>query len=295
VALALTVASVLVIATALGALSSGQLAPHLPREALASPWDVYLYATNEGLGAIGYNHGYVALHLLALLVLRFVLSDAANWKSDGFLMACCILAIGFSGSRAGLVGALVFALFYALRRPRIALSMSAAVLAVAVVAASAFASSDNVQIAVNRQLTLGQTYDSDNLSGRDDIWAERLRFLNEEPVRWLVGTGFGSSFQSGNNAHMLFLQVVLETGLLGLLAFGFLVALLIRLLWKADCNPYRPALFGVIAFLLSGITQETFYPVPAFGTFLLLFATICSVAIKTSPPRLDPQPLTARP
>jgi hypothetical protein len=90
----------------------------------------------------------------------------------------------------------------------------------------------------------------------------------------LLGSGFGAA--SGKNAHLLYLQIVYEVGLIGLAVFAGLIYKVLSYL-KFYERGIRPIYWATIAFLLSGLSQETFYPVPSFGHFLGFY--LCSLAI----------------
>src|SRR5207244_196684 len=69
----------------------------------------------------------------------------------------------------------------------------------------------------DRQKTIFHPLRSENLSGRDEMWAERIAYLNEDPIRWVFGSGWGSSAVdvSGVEAHNGALQIVQELGMIG--------------------------------------------------------------------------------
>ncbi|NJL66274.1 MAG: hypothetical protein HC894_04580 [Microcoleus sp. SM1_3_4] len=87
---------------------------------------------------------------------------------------------------------------------------------------------------IERQLTVFQANKSENLSGRDERWAAHLSALDENPVNWFVGNGFGSAIDRGDNAHMLYLQITSETGLIGLSVFIILFIRILFYLYKIE-------------------------------------------------------------
>ena len=84
-----------------------------------------------------------------------------------------------------------------------------------------------------------------------------------------------------DNAHMLYLQILSEAGVIGLGAFLALAGYLLRQLWNRDSAP-RPVFWTFLTLLGTGLTQETLYPVPAFEHTLAL--AMCSVALCLSEP-----------
>lgn len=276
---------VTVVLTGIGAVPPGAFALGLP-EALevAGPWSFYLHAAAGGLGTIGYNHAYVAAQLLLLLALHLHFAGPKHPVLSGVLVLGTTFAALLTGSRAGFAAVLLFVGAAWLRRPLVAMSLVTAGW-LALMSLSPFLGSMDRWVldhAVARQLTLTEQYSSDNLSGRDGIWRERIEFLNEEPVRWLIGTGVGSARESGENAHMLYLQIVVESGVIGLTAFMIFFCGVLRALSSAG-RKWSPLFWGTIALLVSALTQETLYPVPAFATFLLFYSVAVAVAIADQP------------
>jgi hypothetical protein len=272
-----------VVLTYFDILPKSALVAHLPSDiSVAGPW--VFYSTNfagKGWGTIGYNHAYVAAQLLMLAALRMHLSPTSKAFTNGVLLLLTMLAIFMSGSRAGLAAALLFAVMV-LRKKPIYIVTIVVIGAIAVLASMSLAgglsvadgSSGLIGSTFERQLALGNAYESESLNGRDTIWIDYLVRLNEAPKRWILGSGFGAA--SGKNAHLLYLQIVYEVGLIGLAVFVWLIYGVLSHLNHYE-RGIRPIFWVTIAFLLSGLSQETFYPVPSFGHFLGFY--LCSLAI----------------
>ena len=76
--------------------------------------------------------------------------------------------------------------------------------------------------------------------------------IGRNPWILVAGTGFGSAYETGSNAHMLYLHLVLEAGLPGLIVFfGFMVRIL-RALWLSG-TVGRPLFSVTLALLLTGV------------------------------------------
>jgi hypothetical protein len=123
------------------------------------------------------------------------------------------------------------------------------------------------------------------LAGRVEIWNDRVALLNQNPAYWLTGTGFGSAIETGSNGHMLFLQTTLECGLLGTAVFLWLLWKTTNFLWRRG-SEVRILCYLTLALLVSALTQETLYPVPALGHFCGMFLFCLGVAV--SRPTLQP-------
>jgi O-antigen ligase len=269
-----------------GMLPLSALAWHLPQSpGVAGPWSDYarlarLGITTEGLSTVGYNHTYVAAQLLALVALRIHLAGARRDLSNAFILLLAIAGCFLSGSRAGLLGILIFAAAYWLHRPRQMALIGGVGAALWLALATAGISLVDLSLAgiVARQRVLLAATDPDNLGGRVEIWQGKIAYLNEQPLRWLIGGGLGVITTPGRmqNAHLLYLQIVVDTGLIGLAAFILLVTMVLVSLWRRESRP-RAIFWATIALLIASLTQETFYPVAALGHFLGLY--LCCLAL----------------
>jgi O-antigen ligase len=123
---------------------------------------------------------------------------------------------------------------------------------------------------------------TENLSGRDNIWMDYIDYLNSNPIRWLIGSGTGSNSQLRSNAHNLYLNIIAEGGLPFLVSFIAVFMAILRTLWRNEGNS-KPVFFVTLALLISSLTQETLYPVPAFGHFLGLYLFVLAIALRPHP------------
>jgi O-Antigen ligase len=265
-----------------GVLPLSTVINHLPKD---GPWifyEAYGYSgSGKGLGFVGYNHAYTAVQVIMLVTLRTHLTINKNKVlSDSFFLVLSIICCFLSESRAGFAGMLFFAIRYWTHNPKhifILLNTAAVVSIVgSFIGLQTLGLGSSVDSVFERQKTLFAANDSDNLSGRDEIWMQRIDYLNQEPMRWLVGVGFGAATDSGDNAHMLILHIILETGFLGLFIFSFLFTKILQYLHLQELGT-KPIFWATISLLISSSSQETFYPVAALGHFLGFY--LCSIAI----------------
>ena len=287
----------LIIATFLGLIGQATLMGHLPAGAVAAgPWQVLLSNLHDqGLGAVGYNHAYVAAQVTALLALCLHLTPRhAIWSELG-LIALSTAAVTVTGSRAGFVAHLLFLLLYLAWRSWPTLLVLGMIGIALIVAPGAFSpelptsttsqtlSSEQQETLpiLERQRTVFSLGDGQSLSGRDSIWREKVNALNDAPLSWISGWGFGASGDHGFGltAHMLPLQVIVEMGLVGLVVFSVAFALLLWALWRAEASP-KSIFLVTIALLLSSFSQENFYPVAAMGHFPGLFLVIVAIGLR---------------
>jgi len=268
-----------------GVIPLALITAHLPK---VGAWQFYEGVGKLGtkaLGFVGYNHAYVAAQVMMLLILRLYLGT--NQKKDisnTILLIISTLTVFISESRSGF-GAIIFLLsIYLISKPMYALCIVniawiLPVLASALELQPIEANSVYGSI-TDRQLTLFQPNKAENLSGRDERWAAHLTALDENPVNWLVGNGFGSAIDRGDNAHMLYLQITSETGLIGLCIFSILFSMILFYLHKIEIKE-KPFFWGTVTFLITAFTQETFYPQPALGQFLGLYLSSVAIVLRT--------------
>jgi O-antigen ligase len=268
-----------------GVIPLALITAHLPK---VGAWQFYEGVGKLGtkaLGFVGYNHAYVAAQVMMLLILRLYLGT--NQKKDisnTILLIISTLTVFISESRSGF-GAIIFLLsIYLISKPIYALCIVniawiLPVLASALELQPIEANSVYGSI-TDRQLTLFQPNKAENLSGRDERWAAHLTALDENPVNWFVGNGFGSAIDRGDNAHMLYLQITSETGLIGLCIFSILFSMILFYLHKIEIKE-KPFFWGTVTFLITAFSQETFYPQPALGQFLGLYLSSVAIVLRT--------------
>jgi O-antigen ligase len=281
-----------VILTFFSIIAPGQFAAHLPHDRSAGAWLYYMNSSDEGLGTIGYNHTYPALQIIALLALSLHLAGDARPHRimTTILLSLGLLACFLTGSRTGLITMLLFCAIGFLQVPaRARFGVAALLLLIFPIVGLPLPEISQDPGDLNgdiyaRQRTIFRALQSDNLSGRDEIWAARIAHLNEDPIRWVFGDGWGSSAASENEAaHDGALQVVQELGIVGLLAWGVLFFRWFRLLWLLECNS-RAIFWLGICLLVSSYGSDTFYPGAAFGHFLGLYVFSMGIALRPKEP-----------
>ena len=274
--------------TYLGIVPLSLVTAHLPAD---GPWPEYAAFggsdAGRGLGFVGYNYAYTAIQIILLITLKLCLSD---YKKEEFyhsgLVALATVSCFLSSSRSGLIAMLLFSVIYWLNMPKslskssISLVVVVAIILLSILFIGNYISFDSAgrDSTIERQANLFSSSNSEQLSesGRNDIWEERVEFLNKNSIKWIVGSGFGSALDSGNFAHMLPLQIVIETGFIGLIIFILLFYKIIRYFYLHEVG-IKPIFLGTVILLLTSVSQETFYPMPAFQHFLGFY--LCALAI----------------
>lgn len=258
---------------------------HLPK---VGAWQFYEgmgKLGTKGLGFVGYNHAYVAAQVMMLLILRLHLGT--NQKKDlsnTILLILSTLIVFISESRSGFGAILFLAFLYLVSKPFYALCIVNIAWILPVLASAFGLQSLEINSVegsiIERQLTVFQANKSENLSGRDERWAAHLSALDGNQINWFVGNGFGSAIDRGDNAHMLYLQITSETGLIGLSIFSILFSMILFYLHKIEIKE-KPFFWGTVTFLITAFSQETFYPQPAFGQFIGLYLGSVAIVLRT--------------
>lgn len=286
-----------VIATFFSIVLTSRFAAHLPNDRVSGAWLYYLHATGEGLGTIGYNHTYVSAQIVLLAALSLHMMDGAR---RGVILKLSLLFLGLfavflTGSRMGLMTMLLFCgvgiCWVAVDiRPYAVILGLLLLLAVAPVLpwedSTVDLGNEQTQDIYARQESIFHAFNRQSYSGRDEIWKDRLEYLNGNPLRWLFGGGLGSAADAGGNAHMQVLQIVSELGLAGLVVWAAFFVGVIRSLWLRECHSHV-IFWATVCLLLSCVSQETFYPVPALGHFLGFYLLSVAIALRPAEEALN--------
>lgn len=271
----------LILANYFELIDTATLSPQIPRDlSIAGPWAFYARGVlGKAVGAISFHHAYPTVQLLLLAATYLALAPSGRVLLPTCVLSCLWLCSLVGGSRAGFVGVCTFVAAMIAARPRKLLLMT---FVIATFSVSYYYFSETFAEAfsgaVERQESITTSYDQDGFAGRVEIWNERLGLLNRNPLFWLTGTGFGSAIESGSNGHMLYLQTTLECGLVGTIAFLFVTWKFLAALWGSGAGG-RTLFFATGALLVSALTQETFYPVPALGHFCGMYLFCAAMAL----------------
>lgn len=258
-----------IVLTLFNILPLATLTGHLPQDPLvAGAWSRYQSIGQyggQGWGTTGYDHSHVAVNVIMLLAMRLHLGRSMNVGVDKVMLLIAVIACLFSGSRTGLAAVLSFGLMYWFQKPEhtgklvfLALLIFGLTLAgTSYIDWSALNVSSSEGSLLERQSGL-TNIGSDSLSGRDEIWTERIELFAEHPDILFLGSGFGSATDTGKKAHFLLLHVTLETGLIGLTIFLYFFAHVFYFLRKFETD-VKPIYLATIAFFVSSLGQDTLY------------------------------------
>jgi O-antigen ligase len=234
---------------------------------------------------------YVELALLpfALCVLL------GRFGTLGKLMALASALLGvlvalYTGSRGGMLGLLTFILlFLSLRLGSVTAVHKTALLAVLVVAALL-----NIEkINVERYLTLtnlGEDYNLSDEWGRKDVWKNGLLIFLRDPLTGVGPNNFAQAIGESRKArglvekwqapHNSFVQILVETGIFGAVAFGLLISACLRTFWrlhhlKDPTGTDELPLWGGALFVgFVGQLVSAFFLTMGYSVFFTLFFAI---------------------
>ena len=269
-----------VLATFTSVLDTRRLMGHMPvNPVVAGAWSVLADQQRYGCGTIGYDHAYTALQLIMLLALRTSLTRRKRVVIDTAFLLMTISAVFLTSSRSGLAAMLVYSIAYFVQRPAsLLVAIGICCLSLFVLGRVMRSPLPDLSENIERGLTLANPLASDNLSGRQEIWHETLDLLGNDSVSWVIGRGPGYITQFSRTAHNMYLQTLVELGIVGLLVFLAFMSRIVGLLRRYESGT-KPILVATVAFLLTSFTQETFYPVTFLGHFLGLYLLSLAIAL----------------
>jgi O-Antigen ligase len=265
--------SVGIFITALLPLAEALAAIRLPIDESGGPW--FPYASGllyEGVGFVSYNHGYTSVQLLLALGLTLSLNNFSK-RSRVLLYLVALAAALFTQSRAGFLCMLLLIVSAEIRRSKAVLT---SVVIISLAAGAYLFRNESVAEVIERQQSSSSALSDDGLGGRTEFWKAHADYFVDHPFAIFTGTGFGySEARTGQNAHMLYLHVLTEVGIFGLMAFLFFHYKLLHNLAVS-----KPMYWTVLVLLISGVTQETLWPTLAFTHFVGFYFSALAAAVR---------------
>lgn len=241
---------------------------------------------------LGPNRSHLGLYMMVMFAISVYRLMQGGRKLPAAAAAASLLTIILSGSRASQIGCVfIFAPFVL---DRFSLKNVFRFLVVALVLLAVLAKIGKMREGAHSetQFQVAENVKIDQSAGRRLlIWMASWDVITRSPENLLVGVGF-TNFRweydhtiklpfYTNAAHNTYLQIWVETGLLGLVLFLWVLAA-VMLKGVALRKHAREclALTGlVIGLAFSGFTQETLYPNEAYCNFNTLFFLIAGVML----------------
>lgn len=229
------------------------------------PWPRLGIVTNSNIMA-----GAIAVTVPFALVL--IMQPIQGWRALGTIALCADIAmLILLQSRGALVGTALGLALQAVLFRRWFLPLLPAILLGLLVVDYGLGGPSPAEFAYGREATAG----AETLPKRERIWAQGLYLIRQSPV---IGIGLGAYArlspvawpnspdapgQAFPHAHNLWLQVALDTGLVGAGAFLTLLALAVRSAWNGYraqiARPLAAAVLAGFAVLLTHTLVDTIF------------------------------------
>ena len=247
-------------------------------------------------GIHGHKNGLGGFCLFALPVFGLAIFDRriARWPLTAALALICTVALlvfSHSKSAIGLSGVVTILLFAGWAFRWTGQYKGVFIIIYSLIAAAA----TTAVLATGLEETVALLTGDPTLTGKTTVWRYVLWRWEESPY---LGQGFGALWQVGpelgaylrhaevtgwlmNEAHNGYLDVLAETGIVGLLLLGFFVLSGVLILLFTRQKEHGPnvwkgfAMYLTLAMLLSNITETGFFRGPDW----LLFVAMCASAL----------------
>lgn len=250
------------------------------------------------LGSMSYHHGMLGTFMLIPFFLSIGQAQMAEnkiWQIGNIALATIfLLLVILSGTRSALLGLFVTtAIFLALNLKWKRSSLKYVIFTM--IGAIAVYYLTPVRLLVQATFHAGNNIVDSSSWGRLLIWQSAWDFfVNSDLLRKFFGAGFGCFFlipqkhvvfdglRHSFGAHNNYLNVLCETGLVGLITFFVFFALSLKVLYKRKHPLSKSFFYATIAMLFSGLTQETFWVTTAFHNLWLIYMVIFALVLKIS-------------
>ncbi len=251
-------------------------------------------------GTLGPNKVVLGMSALMMSILSIALintkSVTINKLLIYFSLGLALLALAISGSRTAYVGLGVFVIYFAIRQPisviYSAIGMFAFVVTVSIAQPQLL--EKTIEVYENRvqkkikneddlkEANVGQLYE-DLGAGRSEILIQYLDLLSEEYYFIPFGKGFNNRVETASSAHNMYLSLIYEVGLVGMLLYfrwltlylfvrmkrlkvmetalhGLVISMMVTLFFGEHLYIYRPlfALLGLFLFVVTILTSPIF-------------------------------------
>jgi len=189
----------------------------------------------------GLNPNNMGVMLALGIPLAWYLATSSNWGRNPLVLRIisyayipgAVLAILLSASRTSLVAAVPGFLYILLSFTR--LRLFTRILVFIGLAYALFALQPLVpETSFERLSETGSSISSGDLTGRVDIWQDGLNMFVEQPI-WGVGSGvFRQTGELNKPPHNVFLSVLVEGGIIGMVLFVLAMLLVVRQIVRHD-------------------------------------------------------------
>ena len=199
-----------------------------------------------------------------------------KWVNYAYIPAA-LMGIALSGTRTALIAAIPGVVFGLTSLSRLRLSVRVAIFLLLILAVV------NLlplipQASLQRLGTTGNELTSGDLNGRVHLWTQGLVSFVERPLLGIGSNMYRSVNTEGKVAHNSFISVLVELGLIGLILFGIILAMVVIQAWH---QPRWDRLFWLSilaawAVAASTLTWEYRKPTWLFLSFVIASSALAS-------------------
>jgi uncharacterized protein YebE (UPF0316 family) len=223
--------------------------------------DAYRYAPEDF--SLNGAADTLALGIAMALILIVKLKSRVFFWMNVCYIPIAVFSVVLTASRSGFIATCLACagVVFVLRRARLVLRVGWTILIVGLCVALfvGLASEERLAANMSRIVMTSETYSVSTLSGRTDIWAAGYDVFVRHPF---VGVGSGAfrvavadQFGADLPAHNLFIQVAVETGIVGLLLLaGVLAASVVPSLRRGNTVGLNAILF-LVAMVMAGVAN----------------------------------------
>ncbi len=259
----------------------------------------YASARNTVHGTFGYNHAMIGTYSIVPLcfaLYRYIIAKTTNEKLIAIGLSVAVFAvIIMSGARSSLLGVICAGCLYTVMSFKFKKIYFVYLVSMMFLFVLLYFLTPLSRI-IDQTFFSQETHTLDvSSASRFIIWLGAIKhFINAEIITKLFGVGIGSYYtidydiaiwggaRGINGAHNIYLHVLCEVGILGLLAFCWLFGTILRELHKK--GKYDPLaqmyFFATVALLASGLAQETFWFQGSLGSVWLFYIFFLTLILK---------------
>jgi hypothetical protein len=291
VACSLLATVILAVGNVSGLLPAARLASHLPAEGIVG----YLYRDFSGasrpVALYGPSAGHMVNHLTILAAILLA-SHRPNAILRALLLSLVALVVWFTGSRAATIGWVVMLVVWMLQsgsvRRAVLVTVAAALLLALAPRAVQLANPDVALRATERFSSIARREQDPTMSGRVPRWGAFIDHIRSHPYVLATGAGWGLANKTvpdwSGNAHNMYLQVLTEVGVGGLIVYLALLCMVFGLL-RGRSRMRAAVRAAFVGLLVAGFSGEVLYPQP-YG-FHILAALLAAAGIASASARGD--------
>ncbi len=250
------------------------------------------------IGSMSYHHGMLGTFMLIpffLTIGQARISQRKALRVGYWAMAIVFLfLVILSGTRSALVGLFISAAIFMVLNLKLRRNNLKYVFLLLLAAIAVYYMTP-VKHLVNATFNGSSNMVDISSLGRLLMWESALSyFISSDLLQKLFGVGFGCFFlipqkyvvfdglRHSFGAHNNFLNILCETGIIGLASFVTFFIIALRILYKRKHPLALSFFYATIALLFSGITQETFWVTTAFHNLWLFYMVIFALILKIS-------------